>query len=71
MKFDASGLESHVLRGGVSDDLLSGFPTAPSFEIPGATDVSLIHLFFRFQQADSVERIFLTSTIWLLFCFSV
>ncbi|KAI8527970.1 hypothetical protein RHMOL_Rhmol12G0115500 [Rhododendron molle] len=38
MKFDASGLESHVLRGGVSDDLLSGFPTAPSFEIPGATD---------------------------------
>ncbi|KAG5521865.1 proteasome subunit beta type-5-B-like [Rhododendron vialii] len=38
MKFDASGLESHVLRGGVSDDLLSVFPTAPSFEIPGATD---------------------------------
>lgn len=44
MKLDTSALESHRLLIGASNELQNGFSTAPSFEIPKTTDVSMILL---------------------------
>ncbi|KAL6983880.1 proteasome endopeptidase complex, partial [Sarracenia purpurea var. burkii] len=38
MKFDTSGLETNGMFLGSNDELFSGFPTTPSFEIPSTTD---------------------------------
>lgn len=50
MKIDFSGLESRVsVPGGTSNELLSGFSTAPEFQIPNTDNVCFCFLYtFRF-----------------------
>ena len=45
MKIDFSGLESTAASCGPNSELFDGISTAPSFQIPSTTDVSLSCLF--------------------------
>lgn len=49
MKLDTSGLESAAPLFGVTSELVDGFSTVPSFELPVTTDVSFNLLVFLLQ----------------------
>ena len=48
MKLDTSGFETSMptIGFGSSNDMLDGFSTVPSFDLPRTTDVSFLSFFF-------------------------